>query len=376
MIKVIITGADGFIGQNLRLFLSERSDVEVLAFTRKDDTARLPKLLLEVDFIFHLAGTNRPQNPAEFTSGNIDLTQLICDAVVSVANVSGKKIPILFTSSSQASHASSYGLSKLGAEDVLLQASKDHDIPIYIYRLPNVFGKWCKPNYNSVVATFCYNIAHDLPIQIHDPKTALTLVYIDDVVNHFLTKMDQCVTKQPHTDECVLTPQYTLTLAELAELIQSFKESRKTLLTERVGQGFSRALYATYLSYLPKEQFAYAVPVYGDTRGTFVEMLKTPDCGQFSFFTAHPGVTRGGHYHHTKNEKFLVMQGQALFKFRHMSTGQAHELQVSGDQPQIVESIPGWTHDISNIGDTELVVMLWANEVFDRQHPDTYTALL
>ena len=372
----MITGAEGFIARNLRLHLAERKDIEILCFSRGDLLADLSALVSDADFIFHLAGINRPKDPAEFNSGNIEFTQYLCDLIVSAQIATGKKIPILFTSSSQASHASPYGISKVEAEDVLLQASKDFGITTYIFRLPNVFGKWCKPNYNSVVATFCHNIARDLPIQINDPEALLTLVYIDDVVSHFISLMDKprdrCITSGFYEIE----PRYKVTLSELARILQSFKNSSNSLVTERVGVGLVRALYATYLSYLPVELFSYKVPQYQDSRGTFVEMLKTQDSGQISFFTAHPGITRGGHYHNTKNEKFLVIKGVATFKFRHMNTGQFYELTVDGKTPEIVETIPGWTHDITNIGSEELIVMLWANEIFDRAFPDTYSCPL
>jgi UDP-2-acetamido-2,6-beta-L-arabino-hexul-4-ose reductase len=249
-------------------------------------------------------------------------------------------------------------------------------VPVHVFRLPNVFGKWCRPNYNSVVATFCYNIARDLPIQVNDPQATLTLVYIDDVIESFFQVMDGAVDTTSADGFATVKPQYTTTVGELARLIRSFRDSRGSLLMERVGTGLVRALYATYVSYLPVEAFAYEVPQHADGRGVFVEMLKTPDCGQFSFFTAHPGVTRGGHYHHSKTEKFLVIKGHALFRFRHMQTGQTHELQTSGDRPQIVETVPGWMHDITNTGPEDMVVMLWANEIFDRIRPDTYNCQL
>ena len=247
---------------------------------------------------------------------------------------------------------------------------------MHVFRLPNVFGKWCKPNYNSVVATFCYNIARGLPIKVNDPEASVTLVYVDDLVGRFVRLMDGADASVDEGGFAIVAPQYTTTIGELAIHFQSFKNSRDTLMTERVGTGLMRALYATYVSYLPVESFAYTVPQHADPRGVFVEMLKTPDCGQFSYFTAHPGITRGGHYHQSKTEKFLVIKGQARFKFRHMQTGQSHELATTGDKPEVVETVPGWTHDITNIGHDEMVVMLWANEVFDRSKPDTYACPL
>ena len=374
--RVLITGADGFVGKNLKLKLAERQDVEVVCFTRADSLSTLPGLVAASDFIFHLAGVNRPVDPADFVSGNVDLTEALCAAVGGGASTTGKLVPVIHTSSIQAERDNPYGASKLCAEVALQNLATKHQVPVYIFRLPNVFGKWCKPNYNSAVATFCHNIARGLPIQVNDPAAPVTLVYVDDVVERFIQLMDGADSLRDEGGFEAIAPQYTTTVGEIARDIQTFKDSRDTLMTERVGTGFLRALYATYVSYLPVESFAYCVPQHGDVRGVFVEMLKTPDCGQFSFFTAHPGVTRGGHYHHTKTEKFLVIKGTARFKFRHMLTGEAHELSTSGGKAEIVETVPGWTHDITNTGDDELIVMLWANEVFDRSRPDTFACPL
>lgn len=370
--KVLITGANGFVGKNLRLRLSERQDVQVICFTRDHRPEHLPDLLQGVDFVFHLAGVNRPQHPEEFAAGNAGLTRALCDAVAGVARAAGRRIPILHTSSTQAALDNPYGRSKREAEAALQAAGRDPLVPVHVFRLPNVFGKWCRPDYNSAVATFCHNIARDLPIRINDPLAVVTLVYVDDVLDRFLQLMDGADAAAGPDGFESITPQYTVTVGELARQLQAFRDSRGTLMTDRVGTGLVRALYSTYVSYLPVEAFAYEVPQHADPRGVFVEMLKTPDCGQFSFFTAHPGVTRGGHYHHSKTEKFLVIRGDAKFRFRHMHTGQVHELLTSGARPQIVETVPGWTHDITNIGEDEMVVMLWANEVFDRARPDTF----
>lgn len=374
--RVLITGANGFIGRNLQLRLRERRDVRVVCYTRDQQAGQLPGLLEGVDFVFHLAGVNRPQDPKEFTTGNTDLTRDLCRAVAAAARDKGKAIPMLYTSSTQAVQDNVYGRSKREAEEALLAAGQDPLVPVHVFRLTNVFGKWCRPNYNSAVATFCYNIARGLPIQVNDPQASLTLVYIDDVIERFVQLMDGAM---PMTDSDgfeTVQPQYDTTVGELVRLIRAFHDSRDSLVTERVGIGLVRALYSTYVSYLPVDNFAYDVPQHVDRRGVFVEMLKTHDCGQFSFFTAHPGVTRGGHYHHSKTEKFLVIKGQARFRFRHMQSGQKHELQTSGDKPQIVETVPGWTHDITNTGPEDMVVMLWANEIFDQTRPDTYNCPL
>lgn len=374
--KVLITGANGFVGKNLQLHLAARQDVQVVCFTRSDDVVQLPALLRGVDFVFHLAGVNRPQDPQDFIVGNVDLTLALCRAVCEVADATGKKVPIVYTSSIHAERDNLYGESKRQAEVALLAVAKSHQVPVQIFRLPNVFGKWCKPNYNSAVATFCHNIARGLPIQVSDPAAAVTLVYVDDVIERLVQLMDGSDAAVCAEGFATVAAQYTTTIGELVRQIQVFKDSRATLMTERVGAGLVRALYATYVSYLPVELFAYQVPQYRDPRGVFVEMLKTPDAGQFSFFTAYPGITRGGHYHHSKTEKFLVIKGQARFRFRHMQTCQLHELVTTGDTSEIVETVPGWTHDITNIGDTEMVVMLWANEIFDRARPDTFSCPL
>lgn len=374
--KVLVTGANGFIGKNLQLHLTERADLEVVHFTRINALADLTQLLRGVDFVFHLAGVNRPTDPQEFSTVNEGLTQALCQAVSAEAASSGKILPIIYTSSTQAGQDNPYGHSKYAAEDALRALALEHHVPVHIFRLPNVFGKWCKPNYNSAVATFCHNIANDLPIQVNDLAAMVTLVYVDDVIERFMQLMDGADAALDAAGFSTVTPQYTTTVGELERQIQVFKDSRTTLMTDRVGTGLVRALYATYVSYLPVDSFSYTVPQHGDPRGVFVEMLKTPDCGQFSYFTAHPGITRGGHYHHSKTEKFLVIKGQARFKFRHMQTGQVHELQTNGDHAQIVETVPGWTHDITNIGFEEMVVMLWANEVFDRTRPDTFASPL
>jgi UDP-2-acetamido-2,6-beta-L-arabino-hexul-4-ose reductase len=369
--KVLLTGANGFVGRNLRQHLAERKDVDVIEFTRADDLSTLAERVSSADFVFHLAGVNRPQEPQEFVTGNAELSAVLAVELSRVAEEEGRAIPVVYASTIQAGLDNPYGQSKRSAEQALLALS-DQGIPVSVFRLPNLFGKWCKPNYNSVIATFCHNIARGLPIQVSNPDAVLTLAYIDDVVKAFLRVMDGQAAECDSEGFALVAPQYSATVGELAQQIDAFRDSRQTLVSERVGQGLVRALYSTYVSYLPKEAFAYSVPEHGDQRGIFVEFLKTPDSGQFSFFTAHPGITRGGHYHHSKTEKFLVIKGEALFKFRHVQTGESHELRTSGAKAEIVETVPGWTHDITNVGDEEMIVMLWANEIFDRAHPDTY----
>lgn len=372
--KVLITGPDGFLGKSLSLCLAERKEIQVLRFGRSDCLSKLPELVEDADFIFHLAGVNRPNDPMEFKAGNAQLTEILCSAVASVAEKSARKVPIVLTSSKQAATDNLYGLSKRAAEDIVFNLQRKHGIPVHVFRLPNVFGKWAKPNYNSVVATFCHNVARGLPIEVFDPSATLTLVYLEDVIQRFISLMDGAASEVDKDGFELIEPQYTTSVGELAQLIESFKQSRQDLLIKRVGIGLERALYSTYISYLPPQDFSYFISVYQDDRGVFAEMLRTPDCGQFSFFTARPGVTRGGHYHHTKTEKFLVVRGNARFKFRNIATGENYELLTSADKAQIVETVPGWAHDITNIGCDDLIVLLWANEVFDRERPDTFCA--
>ena len=368
--RVLITGAEGFVGRNLCQHLAERADIEILKFTRDDPPAALLPLVVQADYIMHLAGVNRPINEADFEAGNAGLTFDLVQAVRQV----GRQVPVVYTSSAQAALDNAYGASKRKAEDLLKGLAREVGTEVHLFRLPNIFGKWCKPNYNSAVATFCYNLARDLPITVRDASAPLSLVYIDDVVRTFVSLLDGCKCEVDGEGYAVVQPVYHTTVGHVAERLRAYRNSRVSLVTEPVGTGLDRALYATYVSYLPTEEFSYLLPMHSDQRGTFVEMLKTHDSGQFSFFTAHPGVTRGGHYHHSKTEKFLVIKGTALFRFRNMLTGESHDLTTSGEQAEIVETVPGWTHDITNTGSDEMLVMLWANEIFDRERPDTFSA--
>jgi UDP-2-acetamido-2,6-beta-L-arabino-hexul-4-ose reductase len=362
--RVLVTGSKGFIGKNLLSRLGELPSFEVLCFDRDDALPSLAGKVHQADAVVHLAGENRPMDVADFALCNVELTKALCLAI----QASGRKIPIILASTMQATLPNPYGQSKLAAEQAVEQLASKTGNPAVIYRLPNVFGKWCKPNYNSVVVTFCHNIAHDLPIQINDYSTQLRLVYVDDVVYEFLHALE-AMQDGVHRGE--VAPEYTISLGELAAQIKAFKNCRINLVSENVGKGLIRALYSTYVSYLPTSKFAYDLPRYVDERGVFVEMLKTLDSGQFSYFTAHPGVTRGSHYHHNKTEKFLVIKGCARFSFRNIVTDETYEVFTSGEVPQVVETVPGWAHNITNMGKDELVVMLWANEIFDHVHPDT-----
>jgi UDP-2-acetamido-2,6-beta-L-arabino-hexul-4-ose reductase len=351
-VNILVTGAAGFIGQNLCVFLQESGFDNIGKITLDDNASTVIKKVESADFIYHLAGINCPKNDDEFKKGNTDLTQEIINILVN----SGRKTPILFTSSIQAELDNPYGASKAGAEKAVAAYQQKTGASTFIYRLPNVFGKWCRPNYNSAIATFFSNILNDLPITINDPEASLSLVYIDDVCQSFLGMLT--ATTQSTEKYSYVEPVYQTTVGEVAALLTEFKKSRESMISAKVGEGFIRALYSTYISYLAPEQFAYDVTRHSDERGTFVEMLKTKDAGQLSFFTAHPGVTRGGHYHHTKTEKFFVINGKTSFKFKQFTTGESYDLIVDGEESHIIETAPGWSHDLTNIGENELVVML------------------
>lgn len=366
--KVLVTGAHGFIGSNLVMHLRTRADFEVIPVGHDTDLDAAIAHLSSEDIVFHLAGVNRPIQVEDFAAGNAALTGMLCEKLAR----RGIAPMLILSSSIQAAQDNPYGISKRQGEDIVRHYGTQNPGQAVIYRLPNVFGKWARPNYNSVVATFCHNIANDLPIQVNDPKAPLSLLYVDDLV---ATWLELAGGAEPRTDDGLygaLPPAYQTTVGELAEMLTAFKASRSSLITEPVGQGLVRALHATYLSYLRPGQFSYPLKTHTDPRGQFVEMLKTRDSGQVSFFTCRPGITRGGHYHHSKTEKFLVVRGQALFRFRHMATGETTQLETSDANFEIVETVPGWTHDITNVGHEDMIVMLWANEMFDPSKPDTY----
>lgn len=365
--RVAITGAEGFVGSNLVLRLAEQGRHDVLAIEVRTSDVERRHFLAQADVVVHLAGVNRPKDEREFNEGNAGFTHTLCDEL----RGTGRAVPVIFSSSAQAVRDNAYGRSKRDAESALQSYSIACGARVAVLRLWNVFGKWARPNYNSAVATFCYNIARGLPVQIDDEDAPLRLVYIDDVIDSMMRMIEELV---PETGIVEIGPVHETSVGELALLINRFAASRSDLLVERVGNGFVRALYATYVSYLPVESFAYSLTRHADPRGVFAEMLRTPDTGQFSFFTALPGVTRGGHYHHTKTEKFLVVQGEARFGFRHVLTGERADIVVRGEDARVVETVPGWVHDITNIGAEVVVVLLWASEVFDHRRPDTIAA--
>ncbi len=367
--RALVTGSNGFVGRNLCVRLRELPNCDVIPIHRGSSAADLETGIGSCDIVFHLAGVNRPQDPSEFMPGNRDLTARIAHLVTA----RGGGVPVILSSSTQAERDNPYGLSKRAGEDVLLGALGDANKWAHIFRLPNVFGKWCRPNYNSAVATFCHNIARGLPITINDPAAPVNLVYIDDVIDAFISILT--ATKDGNTlaggPFRTVEPIYSTTVGEIATSIHHFHDTRRHLGVDEVGVGFLRALYATYLSCISPADFAYPITHHVDPRGAFAEMLRTQNSGQISFFTAHPGITRGGHYHHTKNEKFLVVSGSARFGFRHVVSGESFSIETNGDAPQVVDTVPGWAHDITNVGQTELVVLLWANELFSPNRPDT-----
>ena len=367
MRTVLITGASGFLGKNLVASLEQNKDVEILTYSRNNTIEELEQFIRKSDFIFHLAGVNRPQDLSEFDSSNRGFTENL----LNLMDKQNRKIPVLFPSSIQATLDNPYGISKLAAEKALLNWSNKNDIAVYIYRLPNVFGKWCRPNYNSVVATFCYNIARGLPIKIDDPSKELTLVYVDDVISEFINAFNG----NPHMDEdgyCIIPRTFKVTLQELADKLFEFAQTRESLTMPDFKDDFTRFLYATYISYLPEDDFGYDLEMKTDNRGWLSEVIKSKHFGQIFISKTKPGITRGNHWHHTKVEKFLVIQGEALIKFRQIYGDKVIEYRVSGEDLKVLDIPPGYTHSITNIGDTDLITLFWADEIFELDRPDTY----
>ena len=364
MKKVLITGSNGFIAKNLIEHLKRDENIKLYLYSKDDSISLLEAYIKEVDFIYHLAGINRPKNNDEFFTGNSELTKTIVDILIQEK----KSTPILLSSSIQALIDNDYGKSKLEAENHLLEYSKRTDANVFIYRLPNVFGKWSKPNYNGVIATWCYNIANNLDIQVNDEKVELNLVYIDDVIKSFIKNLDMKNSSKYLDIETI----YKKSLGEIRDLLLAFKENRTSLVIPCVASGFERALYATYLSYLKSNDFAYTLKGHQDDRGTFYEILKTLDSGQFSLSTTAPGITRGNHFHHTKNEKFLVVSGEGVIRFRKLNSSEIIEYFVSGEKMEVVDIPVGYTHNIENLVNTDMVTLMWVNEPIDPAAPDTY----
>ena len=395
--KILVTGAYGFAGKNLVAALKNIRDgkdrrhpklniEEICEFGRDTGPALLEEYCRKADFVFHLAGVNRPKDSAEYMAGNRDFTAQLLEALKKCGNT----CPIMLASSVQATLSgryagSEYGRSKLAGEELFFQYGRETGAEVLVYRFPNLFGKWCRPNYNSAVATFCHNIANDLPITVNDPKTELELLYIDDLVDEMLSVLEG----QPHRCDydgltpvlredgqyCIVPVTHRATLGEIVDLLKSFRSQPETLLLPCIQEGsFAKKLYSTYLSYLPKEKVAFPLKMNVDGRGSFTELLKTAECGQFSVNISKPGVTKGQHWHHSKWELFIVVSGHGLIQERKIGSDEILEFEVFGDKIEAVHMLPGYTHNIINLSETEnLVTLMWANEIFDRNHPDTYS---
>lgn len=377
IVKILVTGARGFIGKNLLAQLENirdgkvsyegmMADMEICPYDLDTPPALLEEYTKNCDFVFHLAGVNRPKEDGEFMEGNFGFTSQLLNTL----QHNGNCCPVMLASSIQAERENPYGQSKRAGEELLFQYGEKTGARVLVYRFPNVFGKWCRPNYNSVVATFCNNIAAGLPVQINDPNTELTLIYIDDVVEELLRALLGKETRRGRFCEVPVT--HHVRLGDIAELLYSFKASREARSVPNMADAFTKKLYATYLSYLPPEDFSYPLEMHTDARGSFTEILRTADRGQFSVNISKPGITKGNHWHHTKNEKFLVVYGRGVIRFRKVGEKKVYEYFVSGDKLEVVDIPTGYTHAIQNLGDTDMVTFMWCNECFDPAHPDTY----
>ena len=378
--KILVTGAHGFVGRNLvsqlrnirdgkiKNHVLSGTDLEILEYDVDTDPSLLDGYCRQADFVFNLAGVNRPKDQAEFMKGNFGFASTLLDTL----KKHGNACPVMISSSTQAALDNPYGESKRAGEELMFGYARRTGAKVLVYRFPNVFGKWCRPNYNSAVATFCHNIAHGLPIQVNDPNVVMHLVYIDDVVEELIGALGGQEHRQG--DYCEVPVVHTVTLGRIVELLYSFKESRNTLGVPDLGDAFTKKLYSTYLSYLPEDAFGYPLKMNVDARGSFTEIIRTPDRGQFSVNISKPRITKGNHWHHTKNEKFLVVSGKGVIRFRDMNDpdGKVLEYFVSGDKLEVIDIPTGYTHNIENLGDTDMVTFMWCNECFDPERPDTY----
>lgn len=363
--KVLITGANGFVGKNLTATLRTLG-YEIYAYDRDNSLEDLEQYTKDCDFVVHLAGVNRPKNPSDFVEGNATFTESLCALLQSNQN----KSPVLISSSIQAKLDNDYGVSKKMGEEVLLNHCQVNNSPVYIYRFNNLFGKWSRPNYNTVIATWCYNIARGIDVVVNDPNKEMTFSYIDDVVNEIVRAINGSPTIVD--GEYVVPNSYTVTLGETYELLSKFKQSRENHFVANFSNGFEKALYSTYLSFLPRDEFSYPLITHADDRGSFSEFVKSNDRGQVSINVSKPGITKGNHWHHTKNEKFLVVKGKGLIQFRDIFETEIIDYHVSSDKLEVVDIPPGYTHNIINLGDEDMVTVMWVNEPFDPQRPDTY----
>ena len=364
--KILVTGAKGFIGKNLIEELKDRGYEDIFEFDIDTDPSLLDTYCKEANFVFHLAGVNRPKEQDEFMKGNYGFTSTLLDCLKKHKNT----CPIMLSSSIQAELDNPYGRSKKAGENLLFDYGQETGAEVLVYRFPNVFGKWCRPNYNSAVATFCHNVSHDLPITVNDPNVVMNLVYIDDVVEELVNALEG--QENRNGDFCEVPVIHTITLGEITELLYSFKRSRSERSIPNMSDPFTKKLYSTYLSYLPEDQFSYELKMNVDDRGSFTEFIRTADRGQVSVNISKPGITKGNHWHHTKNEKFLVVSGNGVIRFRKIDSSEVLEYFVSGDKMEVVDIPPGYTHNIENLGKTDMVTIMWVNEPFNPEEPDTY----
>jgi UDP-2-acetamido-2,6-beta-L-arabino-hexul-4-ose reductase len=363
--RVLVTGSDGFLGRNLAVALRRLPGIEVLPFDRGEPPDALESLAARADAVYHLAGVNRPERVEEFEEGNAALTR----ELVAHLERHGRIVPLVLSSSTQAALDNPYGRSKLAAEEAVRAYGARTGAKVAVYRLPGLFGKWSRPNYNAVVSTFCHNLARGLPIEVRDPAAEVTLAYVDDVVAEFLRALDP---GREVPASLAVEPTFRVTLGELVRRLEAIRAVRSTLTLPDMSDGFTRRLYATYLAYLPEDGFSYQAPLRRDARGSLVEFVKSAHVGQIFVSRSNPGVVRGQHYHDTKIEKFCVVQGRAAICFRHVLGGEVIRYEVRGEDMTVVDIPPGYTHSIENLGDGEMVTLFWSSEVFDPTRPDTF----
>jgi UDP-2-acetamido-2,6-beta-L-arabino-hexul-4-ose reductase len=366
MKTILVTGAQGFLGTNLCVALRRRGDCEVLEFTRSNFVTDLSPLVARADLIFHLAGINRPKDESEFTHGNAELTRRLCEAIES----SGRRPLLVLSSSIQAELDNAYGRSKKAAEDAVLDYHQRTGNPIRIFRFPNIFGKWSRPNYNTVVATFCHNISRDLPVQVNNRAAPLRFAYVDDIIRGFLELVEHPDQPAPTFQE--IQPVHATTLGELHDLIVSFRANRERSVLPNLSDPLTKALYSTYIAFQDVHNLAYPVALKTDERGWLFELVKSPHAGQIFVSRTKPGITRGNHYHDSKIEKFCVIQGEGVIRFRQIRGDTIVEYPVNDREIRIVDIVPGYTHSIENVGSGDMITLFWANEIFDPQQPDTY----